>query len=68
MIKKGNKVKVTLVKNPDSKKYEGQIGIVIDTYKETFGKKKVLKYIVKMDQNNVNQGTVLADKVEVIEQ
>lgn len=66
MPKKGNKVKVTLVKNLDSKQYEGQIGIVIDTYKETFGKKKVLKYVVEMDKNNVNQGTVLADKVEVI--
>ena len=65
-IKKGDKVKVIGVSNESSEKYLGQIGIVVDTYKETFGKKKVLKYVVEMDKNNPNLGTVLADKVEVL--
>lgn len=65
-IKKGNKVKVIAVKNEASQRYVGFTGIVTDIYKEIFGKKKVLKYVVKMDVNSPEQGTVLADKVEVI--
>lgn len=65
-IKNGTKVKVTEVKDEASKRYIGFTGLVVDVYKEIFGKKKVRKYVVKMDVNSPEQGTVLADKVEVI--
>lgn len=65
-IKLKSKVKIVEVKDEASKRYIGFTGQVIDIYKEVFGKKKVTKFIVKMDQNSPEQGTVLANKVEVI--
>ena len=65
-VKLKDKVKVLEVNSPESEKYIGQIGVVADFYKETFGKKTVIKYIVNMDINNPYLGTVLANKVEVV--
>lgn len=65
-IKNGTKVKVVEVKDEASKRYVGLTGLVVDIYKEVFGNKKIKKYIVKMDINSPEQGTVMADKVEIV--